>query len=111
VLDLLNDDPYRILGVARTATEVEIKHAYFALVRQHPPERDPAGFKRIRAAYEKLRNPADRAQTDLFQIEDHIPAPPAVGRRELAQPAPTAIRSDLLALEAFLLFEDALAQP
>lgn len=111
MLDLLKDDPYRILGVARSATEVEIRHAYFTLVRQHPPERDPAGFKRIRAAYEKLRNAADRAQTDLFQIEDHIPAPPPAAARKLEPPAPAAIRSDLRALEAFLLFEDALAQP
>jgi len=44
------ESPYAILGVERTATEAEIKRAYFARVREHPPERDPEGFKRVRAA-------------------------------------------------------------
>ncbi|MFN0120407.1 MAG: DnaJ domain-containing protein, partial [Blastocatellia bacterium] len=46
------DDPYQILGVERTASEAVIKQSYFALLREHSPERDPEGFKRIRSAYE-----------------------------------------------------------
>src|SRR5262249_31916810 len=64
------ESPYKTLGVERTASESEIKQAYFALVREHPPERDPEGFKRIRAAYEKLRAGGERAETDLFLIEE-----------------------------------------
>lgn len=61
-------DPYGILGLSRTATAAEIKRAYFTLVRAHPPERDPAMFKRIRAAYERLREPEKRIETDMLLI-------------------------------------------
>lgn len=67
-------DPYRELGVERTATAAEIKHAYFALVRAHPPERDAQMFKRIRAAYEQLRDPERRMETDMLLFEEW-PAP------------------------------------
>ena len=61
-------DPYAELGLAPTATEAEIKQVYFALVRQHPPETDSQGFKRIRAAYERLRTPEKRLETDMLRL-------------------------------------------
>jgi curved DNA-binding protein CbpA len=60
-------DPYAVLGLAPTADLDEIKRAYFAQVRLHPPEHDPETFKRIRAAYEQLRDPKQRQQTDLLR--------------------------------------------
>lgn len=63
-------DPYRELGVERTATAAEIKQAYFALVRAHPPERDAQMFKRIRAAYEQLRDPEHRVETDMLLLQE-----------------------------------------
>lgn len=45
---------YEILGVSRDADEKEIKKAYFKLVRQFSPEKDPEKFKEIREAYEYL---------------------------------------------------------
>ncbi|MDZ4718202.1 MAG: J domain-containing protein [Roseiflexaceae bacterium] len=63
------NDPYAILAVERTATAAQIKQAYFTLVRAHPPERDPDMFKRIRSAYELLRDPEQRAETDLLLFE------------------------------------------
>jgi curved DNA-binding protein CbpA len=65
-------DPYTILGVGHTASLEEIKKAYFALVRQHPPEKDPEAFKQIRAAYEQLRDPWQRQQTDLLSWQTWI---------------------------------------
>jgi curved DNA-binding protein CbpA len=62
-------DPYEVLGIPRAAAAAAVKQAYFALVRAHPPERDPAMFKRIRAAYERLRDPAARAETDMTLLE------------------------------------------
>jgi curved DNA-binding protein CbpA len=62
-----SSDPYAALGIEHTASTEEVKKAYFALVRQHPPEKDPEAFKRIRAAYEQLRDPAQRQQTDLLR--------------------------------------------
>jgi len=107
------ENPYKTLGVERGASEAEIKQAYFALVRQHPPERDPEGFKRIRAAYEKLRAGGERAETDLLLIEETEIATGAekFQRYGAAPPeiTPELIRSDLIALEAMLLMEEAIA--
>jgi len=77
-LDRLDQDenPYQVMELAPAATEEEIRHAYFRLVREHPPERDPDQFKRIRAAYEILRDPTRRAEWDLFvavQPPDPLP--------------------------------------
>jgi curved DNA-binding protein CbpA len=107
------ESPYKILGVERTASQSEIKQAYFALVREHPPERDPEGFKRIRAAYEKLRAGGERAETDLLLIEEMDAATSVENfQRYGAEPpeiTPDLIRSDLIALEAVLLMEEAIA--
>ena len=67
-----SSDPYSVLGIAHTASTEEVKKAYFALVRQHPPEKDPEAFKRIRAAYEQLRDPTQRQQTDLLRWQTWI---------------------------------------
>jgi curved DNA-binding protein CbpA len=62
-------DPYEVLGIERTASAASLKQAYFARVRAHPPERDPEMFKRIRAAYERLRDPSSRMETDMLMLE------------------------------------------
>ena len=62
-------DPYEVLGIPRAASAADLKRAYFALVRAHPPERDPETFKRIRAAYERLRDPAARVEADMLLLE------------------------------------------
>lgn len=62
------NDPYATLGLERAATAAEIKKAYFTLVRAHPPEREPDTFKRIRSAYESLRDPEKRAETDMLLL-------------------------------------------
>jgi curved DNA-binding protein CbpA len=61
-------NPYTVLGLSREASADDIKKAYFALVRAHPPERDPGNFKRIRAAYERLRDPEQRAEADMMLL-------------------------------------------
>jgi curved DNA-binding protein CbpA len=68
-LQLTVADPYAALGLPPTASLDEIKQAYFAQVRLHPPEHDPEAFKRIRAAYEQLRDPKQRQQTDLLRVQ------------------------------------------
>src|SRR5689334_19203890 len=103
------DNPYKVLGIERTASEAEIKQAYFSLIRQSPPEHDPEGFKRIRAAYEKLRATSERAETDLFLIDDRFGElkPEDIQHFPTAPPLPTAetIRQDMIVLEALLLLE------
>jgi curved DNA-binding protein CbpA len=83
-------DPYDVLGIARTATATELKQAYFALVRAHPPERDPEMFKQVRAAYERLRDPATRIETDMLLLE-HWPTPT---RRRRAPKLDLALQPD-----------------
>ncbi len=55
---------YQVLGVERTADDRAIKKAYFALVRANPPETHPEEFKRLREAYEVLRDPIARQRFD-----------------------------------------------
>src|SRR5687768_10624181 len=54
-----------LLGVAADAGEVEIRAAYMEKVRQHPPDRDPEQFERVRDAYDQLRDPRLRARQVL----------------------------------------------
>ncbi len=61
-------DPYSILGVEPTASPSELRIAYHRQVREHPPERDPEGFKRVRDAYETLRSPRKRAEMALLEL-------------------------------------------
>jgi curved DNA-binding protein CbpA len=75
-----DENPYQVMELASTATEDDIRRAYFKLVREHPPERDPDQFRRIRAAYEILRDPTRRAEWDLF-IAVQPPAPLPSRRR------------------------------
>lgn len=75
-----DEDPYAVLGLDRTATDEEIKQAYFAQVRLHPPEREPQAFKRIRAAYDRLRDPEKRPEADMRLLE-RWPAAARVRRR------------------------------
>lgn len=58
------------LGVEPDATGAEIRRAYLEKVREHPPERDPEGFKRVREAYEHLRSPRKRAELALLDLRE-----------------------------------------
>ncbi|CAN5818707.1 hypothetical protein BH23ACT12_BH23ACT12_18460 [soil metagenome] len=66
-------DFYAILGVKRTATEVEIKKSYRALARQHHPDAnlgDAAAeerFKTIIQAYEVLSKTTERSRYDRLR--------------------------------------------
>ncbi len=48
----MND--YQVLGLNEGADQKEVKKAYFKLVRQFPPEKDPEKFQQIRRAYENI---------------------------------------------------------
>ena len=50
---------YERLGLAPGASQLEIKKAYFKLIRKHSPESDPQQFQLIREAYEQLKRMAE----------------------------------------------------
>ena len=62
------DDPYKILGVSRDATDEEIKRAYHQLAKKYHPDRNPGDaeaakkMQQVNAAYEQIKNP-EKAQS------------------------------------------------
>jgi curved DNA-binding protein len=78
-------DYYKVMGVARDATEAQIKQAYRKLARKYHPDvsKEPdaeARFKEVGEAYEVLRSPEKRAAYDRLGAgpragEDFRPPP------------------------------------
>lgn len=63
---------YEVLGVAKTATDKELKQAFRRLAKQYHPDANPndpsaeARFKELNEAYEVLSDAEKRAQYDRF---------------------------------------------
>lgn len=76
-------DYYDVLGVARTATDEELKKAYRKLAQIHHPDKNPGDkaaeekFKELGEAYEALSNPEKRAAYDRY---GHAAFDPRSGR-------------------------------
>ncbi len=87
---MAEDDPYRILGVARDASADDIRRAFRSAAKQHHPDLHPgdktaeARFKSLSAANELLGDVEHRAQFDRGEIDAEgnprqRPPPPGAG--------------------------------
>jgi len=80
------EDPYKTLGVARDASQEDIRRAYRDLAKRHHPDLNPGNsqaedrFKAISAANELLSDPLKRGQFDRGEID-------AAGQARAPQPS------------------------
>ena len=69
-------NPYEVLGVARDASEDDIRRAYRRLAKQHHPDLNPgnkeaeARFKEVSAANDLLSDAAKRTRYDRGEIDE-----------------------------------------
>jgi hypothetical protein len=107
------DEARRLLGIEESAPSRDrVRRAYMRKLRDHPPERDPDGFQRLRAAYERVLAIAEleesRSASSPNVIRLPVTAPPPetpvvapVTDPNEAFPTPTELLDQILdALEA-----------
>ncbi|RBP43789.1 hypothetical protein DES53_105188 [Roseimicrobium gellanilyticum] len=71
------NDPWQVLILDRhTATEKDVKAAYARLLKQHRPDSDPEGFRRVREAYEAalnwLRHRASQSLPEVSYVDTPV---------------------------------------
>ena len=66
---MIIDDPYKVLGLERGASDEEVKRAYRRLAKKYHPDLNPGDaeaarkMQEINAAYEQIKNPASAGQS------------------------------------------------
>lgn len=80
--------PWQVLGIPYGSPRSVVKEAYARLLKEHRPDRDPVGFRRIRDAYELLRDVPEQVEHEAWEEEE--PTTPTFA----AEPAPYPIDAD-----------------
>jgi hypothetical protein len=83
-------EAYASFGVEPGADSETVRRAYRRAVLEHPPDRDPDGFRRIRAAYELICDPAKCAEEILLDPSPRI-APPKAPDAPVIAPGTAAV--------------------
>jgi len=84
------DDLYDVLGVGRSATPTEIRHAYLTRIRSTHPDINPTGedeAKALTLAYVTLSDAERRRLYDQSRVSSPCPIPLADHQRGLGSPA------------------------
>ena len=76
------DDPCLVLGLPPGAGDEEVRAAYLHKIKEHPPDRDPEQFERIRDAYQMLQGPRQRALRMLLDADPRMPLASLLDGRE-----------------------------
>ena len=94
---LMADDPYTVLGVARDATDKQIRSAFLKLAKTSHPDLHPGDakaeekFKAVSAANDLLSDPERRARFDRGEIDaaghERPPPGPPPGQRSYREHA------------------------
>ncbi|WP_129644326.1 J domain-containing protein [Peristeroidobacter agariperforans] len=81
----MRETPWTVLGIEPTTDERAIKRAYASLLKVTSPEKDPAGYMKLREAYERAKQHAEylalreRSETEEEPDESHeadaVPTP------------------------------------
>ncbi len=98
----MSEDPFVVLGLDENADDDAVKRRYLALVRAHPPDREPERFQVLRRAYEAVSGQRERLErkllhtstAPLFRLKLHCLAVPGGERRRASPAALTALLLD-----------------
>ena len=62
-------NPFHLLQIDPGAKDAEVRKAWLAAIRLHPPEREPERFGEIQAAYQLIKDEESRLRYLLFSKE------------------------------------------
>jgi curved DNA-binding protein CbpA len=89
-------DPYILFGLPshEDLADDQVRLRYLQLIREFPPEQNPAQFAAIREAYEKIRTVHSRAKYRLFDAgaEETLDQIIEEVDRTMARPRPTLMQ-------------------